>query len=173
MNVHLIKTIVTVSKCSNFAEAAYLLNYTPAVVSKHIASVEKELGVKLFLRGNKSNSAELTSEGRAVIYELIAMQEAWEKLNGTLSMLKDKPGPLRIGTPHKRWTYGEEEIITDYILENPETGLEQVHGYASELLRQVGAGRLDGAFLVVQGDPDEIGFIHEFRCERECEFILV
>lgn len=173
MNVHLIKTIVTVAQCSNFAEAAYQLNYTPAVVSKHIASVEKELGVKLFVRGNKASGAEMTAEGRAVIYELIAMQEAWDKLNGTLSMLRDKPGPLKIGTPNKRWSYGEEDIITDYILENPETGLEQIHGYASEFLRQVGAGRLDGAFLVVQGELDDIGFIREFRQERECEFIPV
>ena len=173
MNLHLINTVLCVSRCSNFAEAAYILNYTPAVVSKHVASMEKELGIKLFLRGNKSSSAELTEEGNAILPELVAISEAWESMKGTVALLKMQEGPLRIGSPHKRWNYGEENIINEYILSNPEGEIEHTHGSAAELLRRLGAGKLDGAFLVFQGDMENVECIRAFCAGHDCQVVTI
>ena len=72
MNMNVINTIVAVSKSSSFLEAAYTLNYSPAVISKHIAGAEEELGVRLFERGTKSSSLSATPECEALLDDLNA-----------------------------------------------------------------------------------------------------
>jgi DNA-binding transcriptional LysR family regulator len=57
------RTFVVASDCNTFYEAAEALNITAATVSKHIAAVEKELGVILFDR--LPYGVRLTKEGEA------------------------------------------------------------------------------------------------------------
>ena len=53
--------------CHNYSEAAESIASSPAVISKHIAKVEKELGLRIFERASKSRPVELTPAGQELI----------------------------------------------------------------------------------------------------------
>ncbi|MDE5566246.1 MAG: LysR family transcriptional regulator, partial [Anaeroplasmataceae bacterium] len=60
-----IETLISVCETKNFTKTASLLNLTQPAVSQHIKSLESELGIKLFLRSEKS--LQLTQEGAIVL----------------------------------------------------------------------------------------------------------
>lgn len=61
MNIHQIKTFLKVAETNSFSEAAHLLYLSQSNVSKHIMSLEKEFGHKLFKR--QGRHIELTEFG--------------------------------------------------------------------------------------------------------------
>lgn len=61
MNVEWIREFTVFARYLNFSRAASMLNMTQPTLSGHIASLEKELGFELVLRGK---TLELTSAGR-------------------------------------------------------------------------------------------------------------
>lgn len=62
MSIDRYRTFVIAARCKTFFEAANELYITPATVSKHIAALEQELGVVLFIR--KPQGVVLTEEGK-------------------------------------------------------------------------------------------------------------
>ena len=154
MNLSIIKTIVEVSRSRSFQDAAFALNYTPAVVSKHIARAEEELGVKLFFRGNKASAVSMTPECESVIEELEQICRSWERAENTLEYARNssRSSAVRIGLGMRTWSDHEDDIIADFIQHNPDITVELTHGYATELLNSMAQGRLDGVFLTTMGE---------------------
>ena len=175
MNLSIINTVLTVSRCKSFMEASYALNYTPAVVSKHIARAEEELGVRLFLRGNKANSITRTPECEAVIGDLEQIMSSWERVETTLELLRTdaRKSTVRIGTPRRAWNYGSDEIIAGFYRHSPELSVDMTYAHTEELLRLLSLGKLDGVFLFVQGKAGDYEFLERFRREQECEFFFI
>ena len=176
MNLSIIKTIVEVSRSKSFQDAAYALNYTPAVVSKHIARAEEELGVKLFFRGNKASTVSMTPECESVIGELTQICRSWERAENTLEYARSgsRSSVVRIGVGLRTWSYDEDDIIAEFIQHNPDITVELTHGYAGDLLNSMAQGRLDGVFLTTMGstpEPDSalLQDNREFSCLRVAE----
>lgn len=63
MNFDYLSEFIELAHCLNFTEAAQHLHITQSTLSKHISSLEKELGVQLFVRHH--DGARLTEEGFA------------------------------------------------------------------------------------------------------------
>lgn len=174
MNMHLIDTIIAVSRSKSFLDAAYTLNYTPAVVSKHIARAEEELGVRLFFRGNKASSVSMTPECEAIIEELVRIQQSWKRAENALEQLRSSNRPaVRIGVGQRNWNYHEDEIIGDFIQANPDVSVDLTRGYPAEMLNLMMQGRIDCMFLTVQGEPGNIDHIGGFRKKYDCDFFHV
>jgi LysR family transcriptional regulator, glycine cleavage system transcriptional activator len=76
----------------SLTRAAQELNVTPGAVSKHIKSLEIEVGAKLFVRLHRS--LELTSEGAAL---LATLKQSFAQIAATLDGLR-KGGPKRAVT---------------------------------------------------------------------------
>ncbi|TWI69726.1 LysR family transcriptional regulator [Pseudoduganella lurida] len=91
----------------SFSAAARVLGLTPAAVSKNVARLEAELGVRLFQRSTRSLS--LTTEG-ARLYAQVRLP--WREIGDALTDLRQgagKPaGPLKIALAH---TVGREYIV--------------------------------------------------------------
>jgi DNA-binding transcriptional LysR family regulator len=152
MNTDVIETIVTVSRCKSFLEAADMLYCSPSVVSKRIAKAEDELGVKLFRRGNKSSTVRPTPECDVLIADFESMMGMWSKISQTARALttERRTVTLRVGTVQKRWSYGEAEAISEFMVRYPNVEIEQILGYSVELLSRLKTGQLDATFVVGQ-----------------------
>lgn len=61
MEIRVLKYFLTVAEVGNITKAANLMHLTQPTLSRQLQDLEKELGQKLFVRGNHSVS--LTPEG--------------------------------------------------------------------------------------------------------------
>lgn len=89
--VWLVSFIEVVNR-STMADAARHLRITPAAVSKHILSLEKELGIQLLQRSTRR--VDLTQEG--ILYFAHAKQilEAYQQAEAALSLSKEEPSGI-------------------------------------------------------------------------------
>ncbi len=153
MNMKEIEALITVVKHRSFNEAAFVLSYSPSVISKYISKFEKELGVVLFNRSNRASSITLTEDGEALMPIVIQLFESYKRLQNGAAALQDKArGFLRIGTGINRCTPGRDEIIADFVLKHPDAPMEQIKLDFDSQIHAIYSGNLDGAFLMVQKD---------------------
>ncbi len=96
------RTFLTAAGCSTFFDAAEELYITPATVSKHIAALERELGVVLFER--RPHGVALTRAGEEKLILVRRLVEAYdaltaEKIDGSERELTvfASPPPSRFG----------------------------------------------------------------------------
>lgn len=79
MSVERYRTFLAAARCPTFFEAAEELYITPATVSKHIAALERELGVVLFER--RPHGVALTAAGERKLPLVRQLVEAYDALN--------------------------------------------------------------------------------------------
>jgi|GEM_PF-3356566 len=150
MNIREIEVISEIVNYQSFADAAYSLSYSPSVISKYVSNVEKELGIKLFVRGNKSSKVALTPEGQLLIQDMQRinihyrhMIELAKQLKGTFDNV------LRVGSQARLGNLVEREILASFLLENSKADMEQVKMSSKDLLKIFQAGKLDAFFISV------------------------
>ena len=76
-------TLLMVAEKQNFTQAAQALSLTQPAVSHHIASLEEEVGAKLFQRGK--NRLLVTPEGEIVLKYARRVRALYEKMQLELS----------------------------------------------------------------------------------------
>jgi DNA-binding transcriptional LysR family regulator len=104
-----LETLLTVAEKQNFTQAAQTLNLTQPAVSHHIASLEDDLGAKLFVRGKKSLRP--TAEGEIVLKYARRIQALYDKMRGELTDAAREMARVRIGITHT----SETSIITEVL----------------------------------------------------------
>jgi DNA-binding transcriptional LysR family regulator len=104
-----LETLLMVAEKQNFTQAAQALSLTQPAVSHHIASLEEELGVKLFQRGK--NRLLVTPEGEIVLKYARRARSLYEKMLGELSDEAKDMTKVRIGITHT----SESNIITEVL----------------------------------------------------------
>ncbi len=104
-----LETLLMVAEKQNFTQAAQALSLTQPAVSHHIASLEEELGVKLFKRGK--NRLLVTPEGEIVLKYARRARSLYEKMLGELSDEAKDMTKVRIGITHT----SESNIITEVL----------------------------------------------------------
>lgn len=145
-----LKTLLTVAELRNFTKTAEQLSLTQPAVSHHIAQLEEELGVSLFVRGK--GGLKLTAEGEIAVQYARRMTALYERLQRDLKSAQKRITKLTIGITHTAESNlttevlakcsGESNgfsitILTDTInnlytmLENYEIDLAIVEGSAS------------------------------------------
>lgn len=93
-----LKLFLAVTSTGSLSAAARQLDVTPMQVSRRVAALEEELGVRLFHRSTRSVS--LTAEGEALLPHAIAMSEAEENARHALGQTSNRvSGVLRVSTP--------------------------------------------------------------------------
>lgn len=104
-----LKTLLMVAEKQNFTQAAQALSLTQPAVSHHIASLEEELGAKLFQRGK--NRLLVTPEGEIVLKYARRVRALYEKMQVELSDEARDMTRVRIGITHT----SESNIITEVL----------------------------------------------------------
>ena len=99
MEIKQLKYFVVAADVGSFSEAAKVLYTTQSSISKVIASLEKELGYKLFKR--EKNGISLTQEGYIFHEKASSLVSEFDSLKN--SSLKRQKNMVRISANHSSW----------------------------------------------------------------------
>lgn len=161
MQIRDLEAVLAVYRYKSFSEAAYKTNFSISAISKQIARVEKDLGVKLFLRKTKGGNLLMTPEGELLIPAMQAIIDEYSNLEYLVDNLHETDtGVLTIGCSPLIGTIGETEIISDFLNKYPDIQLDIITRTVPELMNMLVAGELDGMFaLIFNVGPGEMRLI--------------
>ena len=119
MEITHLKEFVVLSDILNYGEAAEQLYIAQSVLSKHIKSLEKELGSDLFIRG--SRSIELTEFGRIYLPYAVRIVEMYEESeNKRKSYLSQRERLVHFGVGEDFQLYEYQLYMTTFVRKYPD-----------------------------------------------------
>ena len=149
MELRTLRYFLAVAREENMTEAANVLHVTQPTLSRQIADLERELGVALFERTNRSCT--LTGEGmrlRQRAEEIISLVEQAE------AELSDDAGELagviRIGAGETQAMHFVLQVFADLRRDHPGVTVELYTGNADAVEERLERGLLDFALLIEQ-----------------------
>lgn len=144
MDFESLNTFITLSKTHNFTQAANRLFIAQSTVTNRINEIEKEIGITLFSRNNRS--VELTNAGEKF---LVYAQKVLDITDTALSDItkSDKfSETLRIGSSDSIYETHLSELIIPYREMHPEYAVKITIGQSTHLIEQLTDGILDIIF---------------------------
>jgi DNA-binding transcriptional LysR family regulator len=147
-----VRTFVAAADAGQFQEAAAVLSVTQQAVSKRIAALEKDLGVRLFTR--TARGAQLTIDGQAFLPHARELLRAEERADASV-----RPGrrALRVDVVGRR--VAAAVLLQDFYRAHPEIELDVVtlNAPVGAAIAAVESGTIDATFHAVPGPvPDTI-----------------
>ncbi|MEM1110959.1 MAG: LysR substrate-binding domain-containing protein [Pseudomonadota bacterium] len=95
MDTHLFDTFIAVQRAGGFAAAAREMHRDPSAISRSIAQLESELGVRLFHRTTRQLA--LTAGGHEFLQRIVPIVDELERARDALLMANSQPrGSLKI-----------------------------------------------------------------------------
>ena len=147
MELRHLRYFIAVAEELHFGRAAERLRITQPPLSFQIQSLERELGVQLFIRGRR---VELTEAGRALLAkarEAIEAADAAARAAQQAGLLVN--GRLRVGYPAAGVFELPPLALRTFQERHPDVGVETVVASTGEHLEALEADRLDVAFVRV------------------------
>ncbi|MFD2371617.1 LysR family transcriptional regulator [Brevibacillus sp. GCM10020057] len=146
MDFRQIQYFIEVAKREHYTEAAHSLHVAQSALSRHIAILEKELGVPLFIR--EGRNVKLTNAGKMFLYHaelsLGEMEKAKKKIQ---EMLDPERGTIRVGFTSSLAANPLPAVISAFRARYPDIGFQLRQGAYLPLIDSVIKGELDIAFL--------------------------
>ncbi|MER5869324.1 LysR family transcriptional regulator [Streptomyces sp. NPDC002044] len=142
MDLNAVRTFVAVADSGQYQAAADHLRITQQGASKRVASLEKELGVRLFTR--VARGVRLTVDGQALLPRARELLRAAERFTAAVS---PTPRPLRIDVIGRR--IAPSNILRDFYREHPDIELDVVtlaNADTTTAMAEISAGTLDATF---------------------------
>lgn len=157
-----------VAERKSFSRAAEALHMSQPAVSQYIASLEKELGVRLLERNNKF--VELNKAGKIAYQYTQQILRSYDQMQMLVSDLKNEPsGELKIGASYTIGEYVLPKILAKLQEEYPNIVPEVSIGNTGEigfqlLQHEIDIGLIEGdythpQFSVLQFDVDKMYII--------------
>jgi DNA-binding transcriptional LysR family regulator len=154
VDLEAVRTFVAVVDTGQFQEAAATLSITQQAVSKRIAALEKDLGVRLFSR--TAGGARLTVDGQALLPHARELLRVEQRADASV-----RPGrrALRVDVINRR--IAPTVVLQDFYRLHPETELDVVtlSGDVDAAIATVEAGTIDATFHAIPAQqvvPDVI-----------------
>lgn len=141
MNQKQIEIVLSVAKNLSFSEAAYETCYAASVVSKQVAALEDELGVRIFDRKARSRVA-LTEIGERMLPHLTRIQKEYGQIREMIAP-HSASGTLRMTCPRGFSGLGEDELISIFCAQNPNIEIQQREGGVSDCQALLTSGEAD------------------------------
>jgi len=143
VDLEAVRTFVAVADARQFSEAAIDLSVTQQAVSKRVAALEKDLGVRLFTRTPRG--AQLTVDGQAFLPHARELLRAEER-----AVTSVRPGrrALRVDVISRR--IAPTALLRGFHRAHPETELDVVTLFdAGTAIAAVQSGAIDATFRAV------------------------
>jgi DNA-binding transcriptional LysR family regulator len=135
-----VRTFVAVADAGQFQEAAADLGITQQAVSKRIAALEKDLGVRLFSR--TARGAQLTIDGQAFMPHARALLQAEQRAAASV-----RPGRRALRVDVIARQLAPAGLLREFHREHPATELDIVTlSDADTAIAAVRSGTIDAAF---------------------------
>ncbi len=153
----------------NFRRSAERLGMSQPPLTRLIASLEEDLGVKLFERTTRK--VNLTAAGILLFKETKSLQASLQKIESDVRAVgKIKRGTLSVGFSHTAFLARLPKILDAFKERLPNVDLELFQMSRTEVLRDLKSGKLDAAFS--EGDYEIEGYERE-RVSDEIMGVLV
>ncbi len=146
MELRQIKYFIKVAEMEHVSDAAAELHVAQSAVSRQIANLEEELGVKLFFR--EGRNIRLTPVGRIFLDHVkIAIVELDKAKQEVYEFLNPETGTIRLGFPTSLAAKTLPQVISAFRKEHPQIGFQLRQGTVPELTTAVIQGHIDLAFV--------------------------
>ena len=143
------KVMLAVDDNGSFTRVAEELGYTQSGITQMMKSLEKEVGLPLFIKHNHGVS--LTKEAKALIPSIRAMINASEVINQEIASMKGAQiGTITIGTFLSCSIHWIPKIIYEFQKDYPDIHFKIIEGLESELPLWIQQHRVDVGFLSKQ-----------------------
>jgi DNA-binding transcriptional LysR family regulator len=142
-----VRTFVTAADAGQFQEAAADLSITQQAVSKRIATLEKDLGVRLFTR--TARGSQLTIDGQAFLPHARELLRIAERATASV-----RPGnrALRVDVINRK--IGPSALLRNFHRAYPEIELDVVTLFdAEEAVAAIQSGTVDASFRALKRIP--------------------
>ena len=141
MNFQSIQYFLQTAKRKSFSLAAQDLYITQQTLSASVASLEKELGCRLFVR---HVPLELTYAGEVFLRHAMALQENYERMERDFKALRSgERSRLRVGVTANRGWMIMPPLIQAFRREHPLAEIEVFEKHNDDLLESLYEGRID------------------------------
>ncbi len=152
MDINTLKAFVAVAETGSFSLAAERIFLTQSAVSKRIAVLEEELGVKLFDRIGKSTS--LNETGRNLLPRAINMLQEMEDIRRSISNLSgDVTGVLTMGISHHIGLHRIPSILRRFRQRHPNVQLDIRFLGSEAACHAVAQGKLELGIVTLPTEP--------------------
>ena len=158
MELRVLNYFLAIAREENFTRAAQQLHVTQPTLSRQIADLEQELGVKLFRRSN--HNVVLTEDGMILkrrAQELLTLADKTKR--DFLHRGEQLEGTVAIGSGEFLATRCLTDCIAAFHRMHPQVRYELVSGNAGNLLDQIERGLLDLALLAEPIDIRKYDFV--------------
>lgn len=146
MDLDAVRTFVAAADAGQFQEAAADLSITQQAVSKRIAALEKDLGVRLFTR--TARGARLTGDGQAFLPHARELLDAAERAAASVRPGGRASRALRVDVIGRR--LGPAALLRDFHQTHPAIELDVVTLFdATAAIAALLSGTIDASFRAV------------------------
>lgn len=153
MDLHQLKTFVTVAREGSITRSAELLHLSQPAVSAHIKAMEELLGLVLFER--TARGMRLTADGERLLPKaeetLSAHQELMDESTRIKGVLR---GKLRLGASSNSKSGAAAKLLAGLAARYPEVAVDLKHGTSAEILGGIRSGGLDAGFYNDAAEPE-------------------
>jgi LysR family transcriptional regulator, transcription activator of glutamate synthase operon len=146
MDIEHLKEFVVLAQTGNFLEAADILYSSQSSLSKHIKSLELELGVPLFDRTTRKVS--ISKFGQVFLPYARQMVELQDKFVAVLkSSLDTDTDTLTVGSIPALAQYGITDVLVSFKKNRPQSMLNVLQAGSDELKEMLRKGKCELAFI--------------------------
>lgn len=146
MELHQLKTFVTIVKVGNFTRTAELLKFAQSSVSAQVKALEDELETKLFERLGREVS--LTEDGKRLLVYAEQILKLAEEAKDLITGSSAPKGTLTIGAPESLCVFRLPPLLQEYRRRFPKVKLILKLGNCCDIYNWVGKNLIDIAFLL-------------------------
>lgn len=158
MELRVLNYFLAIAREENFTKAAEMLHVTQPTLSRQIAQLEEELGVKLFIRSN--HNILLTEDGmilRRRAQEILSLADKTKR--DLLHKGEQLEGTISIGSGEFQSTLFLSQLIADFRKKHPLVHYELYSGNANNVRDYIERGLLDIGLMFDPVDIRKYDFI--------------
>jgi DNA-binding transcriptional LysR family regulator len=154
LDLTLVSHALAIARHGNYARAASELGVTPPTLSRHIASLEQQLGIRLFDRGR--SGAVPTTLGREVLNQAQSLLAGAQRLEREVAMLRGlEVGQLSIGAGIYPSYLSVGRALGRLSAKHPGLQVEVIAGDWQSMIEQVLSASLDLAVAELSGPAED------------------
>lgn len=153
MNIDYICEFPVLAETCNFMDAAEQLFISQSSLSRHLKSLEEELGVPLFDRSTRH--VKLNRFGQLFLpYAKQIAAIRYEYVTAIGNAVNAEHGNIRIGSIPMMSQYGITDVIMRFRQENPRFALDVIEADSNQLTKMLRSNQCDMAFIREWDDRD-------------------
>lgn len=148
MELRQLRYFVEVARLQSFSQAASTLSVAQPALSRQIAALEDDLGLRLFVRNGRGVA--LTCDGETLLQRAAPLVETFDALQADMRDLGKKAdlgGEVRVGIPAQISQILSARLLREARSLYPRISLRVIEGYSGLMPESLKSGALDLAIL--------------------------